>query len=115
MAEARYFRLKVDRLTHDIMAAMEAVEETDKVSLHADLLELIRVGASQVNGCALFVDAHSKAARDAGVEERRMLALTGWPEAPFFRPGERCAAAGRAVPVDRRDQPLEPGLRHARP
>lgn len=95
MSEARpksTFRLPVDRLTPHLMEAMEALEEaSEKVSLDIALLELVRTRASQINGCAFCVDAHSKAALEAGVPDRYLLVLPVWREAPFFSDRERAA------------------------
>ena len=86
------FRLPVDKLTPHLMDAMEQLEEAgDKVSLPVSLLELVRVRASQINGCAFCVDAHSTAARKAGVTERQLAALPVWREAPFYSDRERAA------------------------
>lgn len=86
------FRLKVDTLTPHIMKAMETLdEESDKVSLPASLLELVRTRASQVNGCAFCIDVHSKAARDNGVSERQLQGLVAWRDSPFFSARERAA------------------------
>jgi AhpD family alkylhydroperoxidase len=55
------------------------------------LLELVRMRASQVNGCAFCIDMHSKDARQAGETEQRLYALSAWREAPFFDERKRAA------------------------
>lgn len=55
------------------------------------LLELVRVRASQLNGCAYCIDMHTKVARAAGESEQRLYALSAWREAPFFTNRERAA------------------------
>jgi AhpD family alkylhydroperoxidase len=55
------------------------------------LLELVRMRASQVNGCAFCIDMHSKDARLAGETEQRLYALSAWRETPFFDERERAA------------------------
>jgi AhpD family alkylhydroperoxidase len=88
------FSLPVDKLTPHLMEAMEQLEEAgEKVSLPEMLLELVRTRASQVNRCAFCVDAHTTAAREAGVTERQLAALPVWREAPFFSDRERAALA----------------------
>jgi len=59
--------------------------------LEPSLLELIRVRASQINGCAYCLDMHSKDARAAGESEQRLYALNAWRETPFFTDRERAA------------------------
>ena len=59
--------------------------------LEPDLLELVKMRASQINGCAYCLDMHSKDARAAGETEQRLYALNAWREAPFFTERERAA------------------------
>ena len=61
--------------------------------LNATLLELIKIRASQINGCAFCIDMHTKDARLRGETEQRIYALNGWRETPFFTPEERAALA----------------------
>jgi AhpD family alkylhydroperoxidase len=55
------------------------------------LLDLVRLRASQINGCAYCVDMHSKDLRARGDTEQRLYALVAWREAPFFSERERAA------------------------
>ena len=57
------------------------------------LLDLVRMRASQVNGCAYCLDMHSKDARAAGETEQRLYGLSAWEEAPYYTPRERAALA----------------------
>jgi AhpD family alkylhydroperoxidase len=57
------------------------------------LLELVKLRASQVNGCAYCLDMHSKDARAQGENEQRLHVLSAWREAPFYSPRERAALA----------------------
>jgi AhpD family alkylhydroperoxidase len=57
------------------------------------LLELIKMRASQINGCAFCIDMHSTDARAAGESEQRLYALSAWRETPFFSDEERAALA----------------------
>ncbi len=59
--------------------------------LEAPLLELVRLCASYLNGCAFCVDMHTKDARAAGETEQRLYAVPVWEETPFFSPRERAA------------------------
>ncbi len=75
--------------------AMLALEEYVKKSsrLEPSLLELVRMRASQINGCAYCLDMHSKDARASGETEQRLYALNAWRETPFFTDRERAALA----------------------
>lgn len=59
--------------------------------LEASLLELVKMRASQINGCAYCLDMHSKDARAAGETEQRLYLLDAWREAPFYSERERAA------------------------
>jgi AhpD family alkylhydroperoxidase len=59
--------------------------------LETSLLELVRMRASQINGCAYCLDMHSKDARAAGESEQRLYTLSAWRETPFFTDRERVA------------------------
>ena len=61
--------------------------------LEAPLLELVKMRASQINGCAFCLDMHSKDARAAGETEQRLYLLSAWREAPFYTARERAALA----------------------
>ncbi len=82
---------------------------TEASGLEHSLLELVKLRASQLNGCAYCVDMHSKDARAHGEQEQRLYALPVWREGPFFSERERAALAwteavtrlvGEAVPDD---------------
>jgi AhpD family alkylhydroperoxidase len=70
-----------------------AIKELDRVEFDAKLRELVRIRASQLNGCAYCVDMHTKDARAIGETEQRIYALPVWRETPFFSPRERAALA----------------------
>ncbi len=61
--------------------------------LEHSLLELIKIRASQINGCAFCIDMHTIDARAAGESEQRIYLLDAWREAPFYSPRERAALA----------------------
>ncbi len=68
-----------------------ATKELDNVDFDPKLRELVRIRASQLNGCAYCVDMHTKDARAIGETEQRIYALPVWQETPFFTPRERAA------------------------
>jgi AhpD family alkylhydroperoxidase len=70
-----------------------ATKQLDKVDFDPRLRELVRIRASQLNGCAYCVDMHTKDARAIGESEQRLYALPVWPETPFFSERERAALA----------------------
>ncbi len=70
-----------------------ATKELDKAGLDAKLRELIRIRASQLNGCAYCIDMHTKDARAIGESEQRLYGLAAWAETPYFTARERAALA----------------------
>jgi AhpD family alkylhydroperoxidase len=68
-----------------------ATKELDKADFDVRLRELVRIRASQLNGCAYCIDMHTKDARAAGETEQRIYALPAWRETPFFSSRERAA------------------------
>ncbi len=61
--------------------------------LEHSLAELVKVRASQINGCAFCLDMHTRDARKAGETEARLYLLDAWREAPHYSPRERAALA----------------------
>jgi AhpD family alkylhydroperoxidase len=59
--------------------------------LEHSLLELVKIRASQLNGCAYCIDMHTKDARAQGESEQRIYALSAWRETSFFTARERAA------------------------
>ncbi len=70
-----------------------ATKELDKVDFDHRLRELVRIRASQLNGCAYCIDMHTKDARAIGETEQRIFALPAWAETPYFTSRERAALA----------------------
>lgn len=62
-------------------------------ALEPALVELVKLRASQINGCAYCIDMHTKDARVAGETEQRLYGLSAWEETPFFSDRERAALA----------------------
>ncbi len=75
---------------HAMLGLEKYVHES---GLEPALLELVKMRASQLNGCAYCLDMHSKDARAAGETEQRLYVLPAWREAPFYTPRERAALA----------------------
>lgn len=82
----------IDPKAHKAVGAMEAyVRES---GLEKELNELVKIRASQLNGCAFCLDMHLSDARKAGEDQRRLDVLSAWREAPgLFTPRERAALA----------------------
>lgn len=64
------------------------------------LIELVKLRASLMNGCAYCVDIHTKDARAKGETEQRLYAVPVWRETPFFSPRERMALAWTEAVTD---------------
>jgi AhpD family alkylhydroperoxidase len=76
----------------DIYSAMLRLDKVvANTRLERPLKELVRVRASQINGCAYCIDMHTLDARSIGESEQRIYALSAWREAPFFTARERAA------------------------
>lgn len=76
----------------DALKAMIALETAvSKLPLEKSLIELVKLRASQINGCAFCIDLHTTDALKAGETTRRLFAVTAWREAPFFTDRERAA------------------------
>lgn len=73
------------------MIGLEAL--TSRLSIEPALLHLIKIRASQLNGCAFCTDMHSVDARRLGETERRLYAVAVWRDSGFFTPRERAALA----------------------
>lgn len=74
------------------MKAMHGLEARIGASgLEKPLVELVRIRASQINGCAFCLDMHNADARKAGEDERRLATLSAWRETSFFNDRERAA------------------------
>jgi AhpD family alkylhydroperoxidase len=87
-------RLDYAKLAPDAMRALYSLGAyLAKCGLEHPLLELVKIRASQINGCAYCIDMHTKDARAAGETEQRIYALNAWRETPFFSGRERAALA----------------------
>src|SRR5690349_21381075 len=87
-------RLEYAKVAPGAAKAMQQLEAYARHSgLEPSLLELIKIRASQINGCAYCLDMHTKDARARGETEQRIYALNAWRETPFFTEKERAALA----------------------
>jgi AhpD family alkylhydroperoxidase len=95
-------------------AAIKAFREVETYvrgcGLDAALLELVKLRASQINGCAYCLDMHSKDARAAGESEQRLHVLPAWREAPFYSARERAALAWTEAVTRLADGPVPEAL-----
>ncbi|HXJ41848.1 MAG TPA: carboxymuconolactone decarboxylase family protein [Bryobacteraceae bacterium] len=87
-------RLEAQNVSPAAYNAMYGLEKFVRSSkLEMPLVELVKMRASQINGCAYCIDMHSKDARAEGETEQRLYALSAWRETPFFTDRERAALA----------------------
>ncbi|MEL7974247.1 carboxymuconolactone decarboxylase family protein [Isoptericola sp. F-RaC21] len=89
-------RLDMDGLAPEFSAAMGRLDsaaalDAERAGVDPALRELVRLRASQLNGCAYCVDMHSRAAAEVGVDPQRLLAVPVWRESGFFTAAERAA------------------------
>lgn len=87
-------RLNYWRAAPETARAVLAIETHIRESgLEPGLLHLVKLRASQINGCAFCIDMHAREAREDGESERRLYLLSGWRESTLFTPRERAALA----------------------
>ena len=87
-------RMDYRKVAPDVLHAMLGLEEcVAKSGLERRLLHLVKLRASQINGCAWCIDMHTKDARADGETEQRLYLISAWREAPFFSERERAALA----------------------
>ncbi len=107
-------RLAVDALVPAATKALNALDAAvRRSSIDPGLLELVRLRASQLNGCGYCIDMHSRDALAAGQTERRVLALTAWRETPLFTRRERAALELGEAMTRLADHPVSDETFHA--
>jgi AhpD family alkylhydroperoxidase len=74
-------------------AMLQFTQAAEEQGLERSLIELVKIRASQLNGCAYCIDMHTLDAEALGESHQRMHALAAWREAPFFTARERAALA----------------------
>ncbi len=87
-------RIKIDKTEpagyKAILGLEKFIESTPLTKTHKNL---VKIRASQINGCAFCIDMHTKEARHAGETEQRIYALNAWRDTPFFTEEERAILA----------------------
>lgn len=87
-------RIEYAGVAPEALEAMRGLEKyVRNCGIESKLLELIKIRASQINGCAYCLDMHTKDARAGGETEQRIYALDAWRETPFFTDKERAVLA----------------------
>jgi AhpD family alkylhydroperoxidase len=89
--KSRIDYLKVGRGIVDAMLGLE--KYLHESGLEASLLHLVKLRASQINGCAYCLDMHWKDLRELGETEQRLYGLDAWEESPYYTERERAALA----------------------
>lgn len=85
-------RINYMQTNPEVVRLMVQLEEYEKTTgFDNTLIELIKIRASQMNGCAFCLDMHTKDARANGETEQRIYALNAWRESPFYSAQERVA------------------------
>ncbi len=87
-------RVKIDKALPEVYKAMYGLSgATANTALSVTHRELIKIRASQINGCAFCIDMHTKDARKAGETEQRIYGLSAWRDTPFYDEQERALLA----------------------
>ncbi|MDG4814947.1 carboxymuconolactone decarboxylase family protein [Micromonospora sp. WMMD956] len=86
-------RIDLTAVAPEAYRAVSGLERYARDNVDHTVLELVKLRASMLNGCAFCVDMHSREALAAGESSRRLFAVAAWREAPFFDERERTALA----------------------
>ena len=87
-------RIKVDNIVPDGYKAMMALENyVGTTNINPIHREMIKIRASQINGCAYCIDMHTEDAKALGETEKRIYALSAWRESPLFTDEEKAVLA----------------------
>jgi AhpD family alkylhydroperoxidase len=85
-------RIDLMKVNPGVIHAMLGLEkQVRQAGFDSKLIDLVRMRASQINGCAYCLDMHSKDARAAGETEQRLYGLNAWRETPYYSDRERAA------------------------
>ena len=99
--EPRIDYLKSARGVYEAMLGLE--KYLHQSGLEEPLLNLVKLRASQINGCAYCIDMHWKDLRALGESEQRLYGLDAWEEAPYYTDRERAALAWTEAVTNIRD------------
>lgn len=87
-------RIKYSQVAPEGVEVLRRLEAYLKnTGLEPELVELVKLRASQINGCAYCIDMHTKDARTHGESEQRLFGVSAWRESPFYSERERAALA----------------------
>lgn len=104
-------RLNFFQHAPELMKSVRALNEAVQSSgLDKMLLHLVKLRASQINGCSYCVEMHSREARDDGESEKRLYLVAAWRESPLFSPRERAALEWTERLTRLPDGPVEDAL-----
>ena len=85
-------RLKYPKVAPALFQALSTLEDQIRsTGFDPVILELVRMRASQINGCAYCLDVHWKAAKAQGISDQRLYSLEAWRETPFYSAREQAA------------------------
>lgn len=94
MSEQFKPRIEYTKFAPEVIRSLYAIERyLHESGLDVKLLHMIKLRASQINGCAFCIDMHWKDARAAGESEQRLYGLDAWRESPYYTDRERAALA----------------------
>lgn len=91
--DAKPPRISLNQTAPDLYRAYRALDQTVQQAVDPTLYELVKIRASQLNGCAFCLDMHTQDARAQGESEQRLHLLSAWREAPLYTQQERAALA----------------------
>ncbi len=100
MSRAEFHKLAPEVRTH--LGPLNQIA-IDAGGLDKSLIELVKIRASQINGCAFCLDMHTREARSLGESEERLHVLAAWHESPAFTERERAALAWTDALTDMAD------------
>ena len=87
-------RMNFYQAAPDTIKALSALEtQIQSTGLEKSLIELVKIRASQINGCAFCINMHTDDARKRGESEQRIYLLNAWRESPLYTDRERAALA----------------------
>ncbi|MEO9338170.1 carboxymuconolactone decarboxylase family protein [Mesorhizobium sp. SB112] len=104
-------RLEFFKADTELLKAVQAMNATvDQCGLEKELLHLIKLRASQINGCSYCIDMHTREARHDGESEQRLYLVSAWRESPLYSERERAAFEWTETLTRIADKPVTDGL-----